>query len=309
VARLDQVTRTLQLLRFQLAKFQLGPDYVRRFAASVSAATTRHLQELYRQLIEPVRPDLATEHVVVVPHGPLHYLPFHALDGGAGALIDHYTVSYAPSASVYTLCQSRPRSPHRQSLILALADAYAPHIAHEANEVARCVPHASLRIGLEATRACLQEEGATARLVHLATHGFFRRDNPMLSSIRLADGDLSLADTYGLSLDADLVTLSGCGTGLSAVVGGDELVGLMRGFLYAGARSLLLTMWQVDDLSTAEFMTAFYQNLGRGETKARALREAMRAVRQRFPHPYHWAPFALVGQPADGRAPGETTHA
>lgn len=308
VASLHEVTRLLQLLRFQLATFQLGPDYVRTFASALSAATHGHLRALHTHLIAPVRPWLRSPNLVVVPHGPLHYLPFHALFDGSRYLIDEFVVSYAPSASVYRLCQTQPPSPHRASLVLAVADGYAPHIRHEAEAVARALPDATLRVGPDATRQRLREAGATARYIHVAAHGFFRRDNPMLSAIRLADGDLTLADAYGLSLDADLVTLSGCGTGLSAVIGGDELVGLVRGFLYAGARSLLLTMWQVDDLSTADFMTRFYAALNQGMPRARAAQAAMGGVRDRFAHPYYWAPFMLVGQTSVESDP-EASHA
>ncbi len=178
---------------------------------------------------------------------------------------------------------------------MALADGYAPHIRTEAEEVASALPRSSVYLGDEATVARLRESGRTSRYIHLATHGFFRRDNPMLSAVRLTGGDLSLADLYTLSLPADLVTLSGCGTGLSAVVGGDELVGLIRGLLFAGARSLLLTMWQVDDLSTATFMGLFYRHVVGGRSKAEAVRLAMESVRERFPHPYYWAPFVLIG--------------
>ena len=90
--------------------------------------------------------------------------------------------------------------------------------------------------------------------MHIATHGMFRRDNPMFSSIRLGDGPLSVYDLYELRLSAELVTLSGCGTGLSVVVGGDEQLGLVRGLLYAGARAVLLTLWDAYDSSTADFM-------------------------------------------------------
>ena len=92
--------------------------------------------------------------------------------------------------------------------------------------------------------------------MHIATHGMFRRDNPMFSSIRLGDGPLSVYDLYELRLSAELVTLSGCGTGLSGVVGGDEQLGLVRGLLYAGARGVLLTLWDAYDSSTADFMKA-----------------------------------------------------
>lgn len=306
VAPLADVLGTLQLLRFQLAKFQLGPDYVRSFADVLAAATARHLRALYAQLVAPVRQWLNGTHLIVVPHGALHYLPFHALHSGSSALLDDYTISYAPSASVFRLCQAQPASPHESSLVLALADELAPHIATEAKCVAQSLPDAVLRSGAEATAGTLRELGTRSRFLHIATHAYFRRDNPLLSSIRLSDGDLSLADIYGLRLDAELVTLSGCGTGLSAVVGGDELVGLMRGFLYAGARSLLLTMWQVDDLSTAEFMTAFYGYLRAGRSKAVAFQAATKDVRKRFPHPYYWAPFMLVGAAVEASSSGRT---
>jgi CHAT domain-containing protein len=91
------------------------------------------------------------------------------------------------------------------------------------------------------------------------------------------------------------VTLSGCGTGLSVVVGGDEQLGLVRGLLYAGARAVLLSLWDAHDSSTSEFMKSFYAYLQAGAGKARAAQQAMRDVRARHPHPFYWAPFTLLG--------------
>src|SRR4029077_16530037 len=107
---------------------------------------------------------------------------------------------------------------------------------------------------------------------------------------------LSLVDLYQLRLPAELITLSGCATGLNLVTAGDELVGLIRGLLGASAQCLLLTLWDVHDRSTTEFMTLFYGGLEKGETKAHALRSAMKELRSRYPHPYYWAPFFLVGK-------------
>ena len=118
----------------------------------------------------------------------------------------------------------------------------------------------------------------------------------MFSGIRLGDAYLNLYDLYQLPLEADLVTLSGCATGLNVVTAGDELLGLIRGLLYAGARSLLLTLWNVHDRSTADFMTSFYQRFQKGADKTAALQGAMQELRQRYPHPYYWAPFVLIGK-------------
>jgi len=100
-----------------------------------------------------------------------------------------------------------------------------------------------------------------------------------------------------MTCQTNLVTLSGCQSGMSEVTGSDDLLGLMRGFLYAGARSLLLSLWNVNDESTTELMARFYLEWQKGATKSTALRSAMLAVRQEHPNPFYWAPFLLVGNP------------
>ena len=122
----------------------------------------------------------------------------------------------------------------------------------------------------------------------------------MFSSLRLGDARLTLFDLYSLDLSAELVTLSGCGTGLNYVVGGEEIIGLVRGFLYSGAHSVLVSLWDIQDKSTAEFMTAFYLRYRRTKNKAAALQGAMQDLRRDYPHPYYWAPFCLVGKYVSG---------
>ena len=119
----------------------------------------------------------------------------------------------------------------------------------------------------------------------------------MFSSLKLADGSLTALDLYSMTCHTNLVTLSGCRSGASEVAGADELLGLMRGFLYAGARSLLLSLWDVNDRSTSKFMVAFYQAWLGGKTKSESLRAAIQQVRAEEPHPYFWAPFVLIGNP------------
>jgi len=116
----------------------------------------------------------------------------------------------------------------------------------------------------------------------------------MFSGIRLADSVLSLMDLYQMKLPAELVTLSGCATGANAIAGGDELLGLIRGLIYAGARAALLTLWDVHDRSTLEFMTLFYRHLTQGVNKTLALQKAACHLRERYPHPYYWAAFSLI---------------
>lgn len=295
LAGVEDTRRSIRLLHLQLAKWQLGPEYLRTFGPVLQAATCAHLHDLHDALIAPLRRHLHGHHLIVVPHDVLHTLPFHALYDGKRFLVDDFAISYAPSATVYYLCATRPAVAGTRALILGIPDGRAPRIRDEAREVAQCLPAARLYLGRRASRHRLEAEGPGCRLVHIATHGSFRRDNPMFSSIRLGDGDLRVADLYGLRLPADLVTLSGCGTGMSAVVGADELLGLTRGLLYAGARAAMVSLWDVQDTSTARLMTAFYQRLQATDDGAVALRDAMIALKSEMPHPYHWAPFLLVG--------------
>ena len=290
-----QVRRELRLLQFQLSKFRLGPDFVGAVGEQLHAATRMHLRELYDVLIAPVRDRLQARHLVVVPHDLLHFLPFHALFDGQRYLIDDFSVSFAPSASVYRLCWAKPPRSGGDALVMGVPDLATPFIADEVKSVAGVFPNTRVLMGASATAAELRQHGAGSRFVHIATHGVFRRDNPLFSSIRLGDGQLCAYELYELQLPAELVTLSGCSTGLSVVAGGDEQLGLVRGLLYAGARSVLLTLWDVNDDSTSAFMTGFYSRLRDGWSKARAAQQAMRELRERYTHPFYWAPFALIG--------------
>ncbi len=290
-----QVSEALRLLRFQLGKFQM-PVVSESSAEHSYRAALGHLKTLYSELMAPIRSALANRHITIVPHGLLHYLPFHALHDGESFLIDSYSISYAPSASVYALTQSSGGSEGSGALILGVPDFRAPLIQSEVEALHRVLPGSDLHLGAAANHELFLRKAPEKRIVHVATHGTYRPDNPMFSAIRLGDGDLYLYELFHLKLSADLLTLSGCGTGLSSISEGDELVGLARGALYAGARSLLLSLWDVNDRSAEQFMAGFYRHCAEGETLARAFAEATKTVREEHPHPYFWAPFLLVGK-------------
>jgi len=151
----------------------------------------------------------------------------------------------------------------------------------------------------EATETALNRYGGGFRYIHFATHGEFDADRPLNSALLLAgdaesDGRLTVDKLYSMKLHADLVTLSACETGLGKVVNGDDVVGLTRGFLYAGSRSIVTSLWKVDDLATSHLMTGFYSRL-KDADKREALRSAMLETRSRYPHPFYWAAFQLTG--------------
>jgi CHAT domain-containing protein len=314
LGELSRISTAMDLLQLQLSKLRLGFEYVKSFAGILLKTTQSHLQELYKLLIEPIlnlilnpiRGASAGRHLIVAPHGILHQLPFQALFDGNRYLIDEFTVSYAPSASVYALCQSRSashgsesrvdKSRDSRSLILGIPDPTVPFVQEEVEAVAACLPNPAVFVGQSATAERLRQQGPRSQFIHIATHGHFRRDNPMFSGIKLGDSYLSLYDLYQLKLPAELVALSGCSTGLHVVAAGDELLGLARGLLHAGAETSMLTLWDVQDQSTAQLMKSFYTNLARGNSKALALQQAMQQLKSELPHPYYWAPFILVGK-------------
>ena len=304
VTLVSRVLHLLQLLRFQLSKFRLGPAYAQRFLDTLQRATESHLESLEAELLAPLRDRLRASHLIFVPHGPLHFLPFHALRREGRYLCDEFTVSYAPSASVFTLCQEKPAGGEGPSLVLGVPDARAPHILAEVQSVAPLLPRPELFLGEQASSAVLRERGPQCARVHIATHGIYRQDNPMFSGIRLGDGYLNLYDLYRLRLGAQFVALSGCATGMNVVAEGDELLGLQRGLFCAGASTLLLSLWDVHDRSTAELMQAFYRGYVRSGDAAASLQHAMGQLRAANPHPYFWAPFILTGKLTDSKALG-----
>ena len=179
---------------------------------------------------------------------------------------------------------------------MGVPDERMARVTEEVMGVARAFPQAEVLLGEQATMEALYRREGTYDVVHLACHGVFREDNPGYSSLRFEDGTMTADAIRALDLEASLVTLSACESGTSAVVAGDELLGMVRGFLSAGARSLLVSLWRTDDFCTAELMLSFYEHWRDGSTKADALRSAQRKVREQAPHPYYWAPFVLIGR-------------
>lgn len=255
------------------------------------------LAALHRALVAPIAAHLVgRERVVFVPYGPTHAVPFHALHDGQHALLETIEVAICPSSDLLALCRARPRPAGIRALIVAHAHGGdLPAVLDEARMVAALFPGDSL-IEAAATRAAVAEAAPGYRLVHLAAHGEARLDNPAFAHLALADGQLSMTDIFNLPLDGALVTLSACETGRSVVTAGDELIGLSRGFLHAGASTLVQSLWRVEDRATARLMSEFYGALRAGVPKGAALRMAQRTLLAEMDvHPCFWASFQLVG--------------
>lgn len=288
-----------------LSREQLEQDVQElRFAIqSRSAAVTDLARKLHARLFQPLEADIRdVVHLTLVPHGALHYLPVAALQDEQGnCLVVRYRLRVFPSASVMRYLNA-DGTKAQSALIVGnpkTSHAALPYAEKEAVAVASITPGATLWTGKAATETAFKRDAANYRRIHLATHGLFTPDSPLASSLLFTqdtdnDGQLTLNETYDLRLQADLVTLSACETGLGVISGGDDVIGLTRGFLYAGARSILASLWPVDDQATGILMSAFYANLATMD-KAEALRQAQLQVRQSYPSPYYWAGFFLTG--------------
>jgi tetratricopeptide (TPR) repeat protein len=263
----------------------------------------RELRAASDALIEPLRGVIAgAQRLRIVPHGPLHALPFAALWDGQRHLIEEFEIGEAPSASLLVHCASAAAAPARarRPLVVGVPDEAAPQIARETACVAAALRAERILTGPAATVAGFAEAASDADVIHIACHGHFSAENPMASGLKLHDRWLTVRDVYRLRLRATLVTLSGCETGRTVIGSGDELIGLVRAFLAAGAAAVLVSLWTVNDESTSELMSSFYgswraTDAGRSVTVAAALRAAQIAMLPARPHPLHWAPFIVTG--------------
>ena len=301
LSTVPKVHELLQRLAAKWERFRAGRRFVERHMALLERSARRLLASLYSELVAPLEgllPEVTAQAqgLAVVPHGLLHQVPFHALFDGERYLIDRCEVSYAPSATALALCQRRLRQSTGKALVLGVPDPLIPAVEAEARSVARHLVGAQLHVGEAATQAALEAGAPDCDVVHLACHGLFRADNPMFSALKLHDRWLTAADVLRLDLPGALVTLSACESGRSQVLAGDEIIGLARAFLGAGAATLVVSLWLVQDETTAELMAGWYELLRTGASPATTLRQAQLALKARFAHPYYWAPFMLVGR-------------
>ena len=272
-------------------------------------------ESLHRSLVAPVEEAgwlAGVHHLYIVPHGILHYVPFAALprgrEPGARLVVSDYVVAYLPAAAALVYGNGNGE-PAESVLAMAPARTGLQFSQQEATSVAGLFPKDRLLlVGNRATESAFKNASGRYQVLHLATHGYFNKFNPLLSGLELEadgreDGRLEVHEILALRLNARLVVLSACDTALGGgyfaeVPAGDDIVGLTRAFLFAGSPSVVASLWAVNDRSTMRLMSAFYGKLA-GSDKATALAEAQRDLigrGGRYSHPYFWGAFVLVGQ-------------
>lgn len=307
---------------------------------SIQFGLANQLQEGFKnifKLLAPVFEDISPQsNVVLIPNGPLHFLPFGALFDGEKYLLESIKLAYAPSASVFALMTRNKNKKVSDSFLgMALGNEKIgefiplPGTSIEVEQLSQLYNNGKFTYDLQTSEEAFKEVAINHGIIHLATHGVLNSYKPSESYILMnptnrEDGKLSVHEIYDLNLKAELVTLSACETGLGDLSKGDELIGLSRAFLYAGSSSIIVSLWQVDDISTSILMTRLHQLLDGGYSISEALNLAqqdllksnfdygtsrgLRSVRwhediqnkikqgsEDYISPYFWAPFILIG--------------
>ncbi|MHC4991119.1 MAG: CHAT domain-containing protein, partial [Planctomycetota bacterium] len=303
LAAIGDVNEAAENLHFQLRRVLSAGAQAARSNARLAQEARLDLQELYELVMAPLSALVAeASHLVVVPHGPLHTVPFHALFDGDRHLIQRHQVSVLPSASLGAHLSRGDGSVSPAAtgeLIVGFADHAAPLIDEEVSQVAAVLGDPVVLQGPHATVERFQDAASRARVLHMSCHGRFVSSDAHVSGLRLADRWLTVRDLYGTRLPGSLVVLSGCETGRAVTSAADDLVGLQQGFLAAGASALILSGWTVDDDSTLFFMRELYRGFhgtsGPIDLGA-VVREAQIATMDLDAHPVFWGAFALVGR-------------
>ena len=314
-------------------------DDILRFRAELgnydSTEIFTPLRELYSWLISPIEPYLKGKTIVgVVPFQILNFVPFSALISSSPKdeltetptyLIDKYAIFSLPSLSMLPIVRERSLRnaekseihPQRYFLGIGNPTEDLPGAKEEIQVILDRFPDSQGYIGAEATKQRLFDEAGNYDIVHLATHGVFDKQHPLFSYLEFSsESYLYAREIFGMQLRCSLVTLSGCETllpqqveaaDIDALVSGDELVGFIRAFMYAGTPSVLASLWRVDDTATQYLMSAFYQNLSKlGKAKAlqragqSVIRETLHIGRRkkkelRLSAPFFWSSFVLIG--------------
>ncbi|MDM8527827.1 CHAT domain-containing tetratricopeptide repeat protein [Anaerolineales bacterium HSG24] len=266
------------------------------------------MKTLYTQLIEPIEDNLTTPHLLIAPHGQLHYLPFAALHDGQNYLVERYQLSQIASGSLLPFIPKHGPTLSSPPLVMGNPSNNLKGGNQEAETIAQQYG-LSAYLKKQATELTFWEQADQAGLIHLSTHGQYDADSPLHSYLTLNQtksngmgkdsGSLDVYEIYDLILPAtDLVVLSACETQLGQNTPlGDEMLSFNRAFMYAGAASVVGSLWKVGDEATEHVMTRFYTHLNDGQPKAEALRLAQIETMQHsdYGHPFYWSAFVLTG--------------
>ncbi|MHC9539719.1 MAG: tetratricopeptide repeat protein [Vulcanimicrobiota bacterium] len=258
------------------------------------------------------------------------------VDENGDYLVKNYQILTEPSASVWKLCLDKKRNKNEAIAAYALGDLQVvfqdeykeddirkkkqsgdlavrgtivmspdlvrvglpplPASKEEVDSIGALYPGGTILVGKEMTSEKVRDTIKGKSIVHFATHGVLDPLHPLFSGLVLSDKILTTTDIFSLDMDANLVVLSACNTAGGKLYSGDDIIGLSRAFMYIGSPVIVASLWRVSDVSTAELMKNFYQELKTGKSEGQAMREAQLKTMENYSHPYYWAPFVVIGE-------------
>lgn len=295
-ADLSEVEREITQFIFQMKTGRFLGQLSKASRVAAIERLNKHGQNLFDLLIRPLGDVMNTRRLTISPAGMMNYLPFHALHNGEQYLIERVEVSYCPGASVLSSCLKKNSPNQHSALLIGVTDAVTPNVAAEIDSIRSNIENSVCLLDENATLENLKAESFGKSIVHLACHGKFRQDNPEFSSLVLHHEELTVNDIRDLNLGNSNVVMSACESGLNKVIGGEELIGLTSAFFAAGAGSLVMSLWWIDDSSTKEMMRTFYEQLINGKSLSASLRDAQLRTLGREKHPFFWSPFIVSGR-------------
>jgi CHAT domain-containing protein/lipopolysaccharide biosynthesis regulator YciM len=296
IAITEEIVELADAFRFQIDAMRFSDSLSPQIVGVLTRRTDTILEQLYDRLLSPLMKQISGKRLVIVPGGMLSSLPFHAFRDNGKYLIGDSVISYAPCAKVWLQLKRKRSKSITNSLLVGFADEKIPFVENEVRSLKKLAPEPTTLLGKTATFNSFKQAATRSRLIHMACHGMFRSDNAMFSSLHLADGWITARDISAMRFAAEIVVLSACETASSKTVAGDELLGLARGFLMAGARSLVVSLWNVNDAATRRLMEELYQQIQLRNGSGASLRKAQLSAIERGEHPYFWAAFVAIGK-------------
>jgi CHAT domain-containing protein/tetratricopeptide (TPR) repeat protein len=293
-AQSETIRDMLHSLRSHFTKFDRGNDRSALLRVSLLEGVQSVLFALYRELIHPIRKHINGHRLIIVPHGPLNYLPFHALFNGSRYLIEDHVISYAASASQYYLSSCKEAHFWKRDLVFRSRGFDQQHALHA--QIEKVLPDARTFLGETAGIDVLEQYGPEARFIHVDTRLQLRQDNPLFSTFMIGSAAISILDTYNLRLPCSLVGLSGTGSGIDSAGNGNAMNALSQGLEYAGAQTLLMPLWNITGEPLVQFLENFYSRVSCEDDKPLAFQQTLADIREKFCHPYYWASFVLRGK-------------
>ncbi len=284
----------------------LVSSFNKAIAAKDKKQTAVLSEKIYDTFLKPVIPFVKGDRIGFIPHGALYYLPFAAMSYKGQYLIDGFSIFYLPGAGVLKYVMKK--EPSRGLKVLAFGnpdlgnkELDLPYAQAEVENIKKIIPQANIYLRAEATKNKVRKMLSSYDIVHFATHGLFIEDAPMNSGLLLAagpeeNGRITAAEIFKLQFKGRAIVMSACKTALGLSSTGTEIVGLNRAFLYAGSPSVVATLWNIDDRSTAVFMGIFYKNIKKDDDLADSLKNAQMEMIRRGYEPYDWAAFILTGK-------------